>query len=31
VTVGQLTELLRHGQYANVQARTLIACLNSIR
>ncbi|HEU5427849.1 MAG TPA: NDP-hexose 2,3-dehydratase family protein [Actinocrinis sp.] len=31
VTVGQLTELLRHGQYANVQARTLVACLNSIR
>lgn len=31
VTVSQLTELLRHGQYANVQARTLVACLNSIR
>lgn len=31
VAVGQLTELLRHGQYVNVQARTLLACLNSIR
>jgi oxidase EvaA len=31
VTIGQLTELLRHGQYANVQARTLVACINSIR
>ncbi|GGU72538.1 NDP-hexose 2,3-dehydratase family protein [Lentzea flava] len=31
VTVGQLADLLRHGQYVNVQARTLIACLNSLR
>jgi dTDP-4-dehydro-6-deoxy-alpha-D-glucopyranose 2,3-dehydratase len=28
VTIGQLAELLRHGQYINVQARTLVACLN---
>jgi dTDP-4-dehydro-6-deoxy-alpha-D-glucopyranose 2,3-dehydratase len=31
MTVDQLTGLLRHSQYVNVQARTLIACLNSIR
>ncbi|WP_106396543.1 NDP-hexose 2,3-dehydratase family protein [Actinocorallia populi] len=31
VTVAQLSGLLRHGQYVNVQARTLLACLNSIR
>ncbi len=30
-TLGQLSELLRHGQYVNVQARTLIACLNAMR
>ncbi|WP_231642614.1 NDP-hexose 2,3-dehydratase family protein [Nocardia sp. NRRL S-836] len=30
VTVGQMTELLRHGQYVNSQARTLIACVNAI-
>jgi dTDP-4-dehydro-6-deoxy-alpha-D-glucopyranose 2,3-dehydratase len=31
VTVDQLTGLLRHSQYVNVQARTLLACLNSVR
>lgn len=31
MTVGQLGELVRHGHYLNVQARTLLACLNSIR
>jgi oxidase EvaA len=31
VTLGQLAELLRHGHYVNVQARTLVACLNSLR
>ncbi|MGW0534411.1 NDP-hexose 2,3-dehydratase family protein [Streptomyces sp. NPDC003032] len=30
VTVGQLTSLVRHGHYVNVQARTLLACLNSL-
>ncbi|TCJ89895.1 NDP-hexose 2,3-dehydratase family protein [Nocardia alba] len=30
VTVGQLSELLRHGHYLNVQARTLLVCLNAI-
>ncbi len=30
VTVGQLTALLRHSQYVDVQARTLVACLNSL-
>ncbi|MFJ9982360.1 NDP-hexose 2,3-dehydratase family protein [Streptomyces cyaneofuscatus] len=29
VTPGQLTSLVRHGHYVNVQARTLIACLNA--
>ncbi|MFI6287503.1 NDP-hexose 2,3-dehydratase family protein [Streptomyces sp. NPDC051018] len=29
VTPGQLTALVRHGHYVNVQARTLLACLNS--
>ncbi|MGW7169907.1 NDP-hexose 2,3-dehydratase family protein [Streptomyces sp. NPDC054884] len=29
-TVSQLTALLRHSQYVNVQARTLVACLNSL-
>lgn len=29
-TVGQLSELLRHGHYLNVQARTLLACLNAV-
>ncbi|MBZ3907944.1 MULTISPECIES: NDP-hexose 2,3-dehydratase family protein [Streptomyces] len=29
VTPGQLTSLVRHGHYVNVQARTLLACLNS--
>ena len=27
VTPGQLTSLVRHGHYVNVQARTLLACL----
>ncbi|ACY98306.1 MULTISPECIES: NDP-hexose 2,3-dehydratase family protein [Thermomonospora] len=31
VTVGQLAELVRHGRYLNVQARTLLACLHSMR
>jgi oxidase EvaA len=31
VTMSQLSELVRHGQYINVQARTLLACLNSLR
>lgn len=31
VTVDQMAGLLRHSQYVNVQARTLLACLNSIR
>lgn len=31
MTVDQLAGLLRHSQYVNVQARTLLACLNSIR
>ncbi|WP_086665197.1 NDP-hexose 2,3-dehydratase family protein [Lentzea kentuckyensis] len=30
VTVGQLTDLLRHGRYVNVQARTLVAALNAL-
>ncbi|MFF8960009.1 NDP-hexose 2,3-dehydratase family protein [Streptomyces sp. NPDC014894] len=30
VTPGQLTGLVRHGHYVNVQARTLLACLNSL-
>lgn len=29
VTPGQLTSLVRHGHYVNVQARTLLACLNA--
>ncbi|MER6334229.1 NDP-hexose 2,3-dehydratase family protein [Streptomyces sp. NPDC001034] len=29
VTPGQLTSLVRHGHYLNVQARTLLACLNA--
>lgn len=28
-TPGQLTSLVRHGHYLNVQARTLLACLNA--
>lgn len=31
VTPGQLTSLLRHGHYVNVQARTLIACLDAAK
>jgi oxidase EvaA len=30
VTPGQLTSLVRHGHYVNVQARTLLACLNAM-
>jgi oxidase EvaA len=30
ITLGQLSELLRHGYYVNVQARSLIACLHSL-
>ncbi|MCX4469513.1 NDP-hexose 2,3-dehydratase family protein [Micromonospora sp. NBC_01655] len=30
VTPGQLTSLVRHNHYVNVQARTLLACLNAI-
>ncbi len=29
MTPGQLTSLVRHGHYVNVQARTLLACLNA--
>jgi oxidase EvaA len=29
VTPAQLTSLVRHGHYLNVQARTLLACLNA--
>ncbi|MER5478851.1 NDP-hexose 2,3-dehydratase family protein [Streptomyces sp. NPDC002734] len=31
VAVGQLVELLKHGQYVNMHARTLVACLNAMR
>lgn len=31
VTVSQLADLLHHGHYVNVQARTLVACLKSLR
>ncbi|MEU2793399.1 NDP-hexose 2,3-dehydratase family protein [Streptomyces sp. NPDC007100] len=30
VTLGQLTALVKHGHYVNVQARTLLACLNAM-
>jgi len=30
VTPGQLTTLVRHGHYVNVQARTLLACVNAM-
>ncbi|NEE17572.1 NDP-hexose 2,3-dehydratase, partial [Streptomyces sp. SID7499] len=30
VTPGQLTSLVRHGHYLNVQARTLLACLGAM-
>jgi oxidase EvaA len=30
ITLGQLTELLRHGQYVNMHGRTLIACLHAM-
>ncbi|MBY8886434.1 NDP-hexose 2,3-dehydratase family protein [Streptomyces sp. PTM05] len=30
VTPGQLASLVRHGHYVNVQARTLLACLNAM-
>ncbi|MDX3117949.1 MULTISPECIES: NDP-hexose 2,3-dehydratase family protein [Streptomyces] len=31
VTPGQLRSLVRHGHYVNVQARTLLACLNTVK
>ncbi|MEU2249786.1 NDP-hexose 2,3-dehydratase family protein [Streptomyces sp. NPDC019224] len=31
VTPAQLTSLVRHGHYVNVQGRTLLACLNAMR
>lgn len=31
ITISQLTDLLRHGHYVNVQARTLVACLSALR
>jgi dTDP-4-dehydro-6-deoxy-alpha-D-glucopyranose 2,3-dehydratase len=31
LTLAQLTELLRHSHYVNVQARSLIACLRGLR
>jgi dTDP-4-dehydro-6-deoxy-alpha-D-glucopyranose 2,3-dehydratase len=31
VSHGQLTSLVRHSHYVNVQARTLLACLNAMR
>lgn len=30
MTVQQLTGLLRHSHYVNIQARSLIACLHSL-
>ena len=30
VTVGQLTELVRHGGYLTIEARTLLACLHGL-
>ncbi|GGU16699.1 NDP-hexose 2,3-dehydratase family protein [Streptomyces violascens] len=30
VTISQLTALIKHGHYVNVQARTLLACLNAM-
>lgn len=30
VTVGQLTSLVCHSNYVNVQARSLLACLNGM-
>ncbi|WP_323451459.1 NDP-hexose 2,3-dehydratase family protein [Streptomyces yaizuensis] len=30
VTPGQLSSLVRHGHYVNVQARSLLACLNTL-
>ncbi|MFC0112342.1 NDP-hexose 2,3-dehydratase family protein [Kibdelosporangium aridum] len=30
MTLHQLSELLRHSYYVNIQARTLIACLHSL-
>jgi oxidase EvaA len=30
VTIGQVMELLRHGYYVNVEARTLLACMHSL-
>ncbi|WP_150246488.1 NDP-hexose 2,3-dehydratase family protein [Nocardiopsis quinghaiensis] len=31
VTLGQLMELLEHGHYLNIEARTLVACAHSLR
>ncbi|GGW54641.1 NDP-hexose 2,3-dehydratase [Streptomyces lucensis JCM 4490] len=31
MTVGQLMELVRHGHYLNIEARSLLACLHSLR
>ncbi|WP_188193812.1 NDP-hexose 2,3-dehydratase family protein [Nonomuraea sp. SYSU D8015] len=31
VTVRQLMELLRHGHYLNIQARSLLACIHALR
>jgi dTDP-4-dehydro-6-deoxy-alpha-D-glucopyranose 2,3-dehydratase len=31
VSHGQLAEMARHGHYVNVQARTLLTCLNALR
>jgi hypothetical protein len=30
LTLGQITDLLRHGHYVNVQARTLVTCLKAM-
>jgi dTDP-4-dehydro-6-deoxy-alpha-D-glucopyranose 2,3-dehydratase len=30
ITVGQLTDLLQHSRYLNVEARTLVACLHGL-
>ncbi|MGW8701876.1 NDP-hexose 2,3-dehydratase family protein [Streptomyces eurythermus] len=31
MTIGQLMELVRHGHYLNIEARSLLACLHSLR
>lgn len=30
MTLRQLTDLLRHGHYLNIEARSLLACLHSL-